>query len=282
MSTPSNLSLDFLKKDNAELIQNGRDGSVGITAPKTIEEVTIVQNSDGTWSQSSVEKSSPIKKDKQARTDEQIKYEDEVAAFTNLARKSDDIILNVQTEINNKKQQIIDLIADAVSFGCSCVVGTAVTNGVVIGIGSTVVNDKGFIKKYTGLDDPTSEIPFESDDTVNMSLSNSGTGYASGFTINSGAEVGLYKTVYPFTAFGIPNSTCSGYASSIGTLATEIGQLRNQIDNSLITKTNTIKDRKTTSEVFVWGYKSREHRVTKQTNQNNEVLEIIENESAYQ
>ena len=62
MSTPSNLSLDFLKKDNEELNQNGRDGSVGITAPKTIEEVTIVQNSDGTWSQSSVEKSSPIKR----------------------------------------------------------------------------------------------------------------------------------------------------------------------------------------------------------------------------
>lgn len=282
MSTPSNLSLDFLKKDNAELNQNGRDGSVGITAPKTIEEVTIVQNSDGTWSQSSVEKSSPIKKDKQARTDEQIKYENEVTAFTNLARKSDDVIIEVQNQINDKKQQIIDLIVDAVSLGCSCVIGTAVTNGVVIGIGSTVVNDRGFIKKYTGLDDPTSEIPFESDDTITISLSNSGTGYASGFSINSGDVVGIYKTVYPFTAFGIPNSTCAEYASSIGTLATEINQLRSQINNSLITKTNKIKDRKTTSEVFVWGYKSREHRVAKQTNENNDVLQTIENESAYQ
>jgi hypothetical protein len=92
----------------------------------------------------------------------------------------------------------------------------------------------------------------------------------------------LYKTVYPFTAFGIPNSTCAGYASSIGTLATEINQLRSQIDNSLITKTNKIKDRKTTSEVFVWGYKSREHRTKKQIDQNNDVLQTIENESAYQ
>ena len=282
MSTPFNLSLDFLKKDTEELDQNGRDGSVGITAPKNIENVKITQNSDGTWSQSSKKVKSPIKKDKQARSDESTKYDNEVSALTNLAKKSDDVILNVQTEINNKKQQIINIIADAVSFGCSCVVGTAVTNGVVLGIGSTVVNDRGFIKKYVGLDDPKSDIPFESESTITISSSNSGTGYQSGFSINSGAVVGLYKTVYPFIGVGFPDSTCAGYASSIATLATEIDDLRNQINNSLITKTNDIKDRKTTSEVFVLGYKSREHKVKKQKNQNKSVMEIIEGESAYQ
>jgi hypothetical protein len=282
MSTPFNLSLDFLKKDTQELDQNGRDGSVGITAPKEIEDVKITQNSDGSWSQSTKKVKSSIKKDKKARSDESEKYDKEVSALTNLAKKSDDIILDVQTKINSKKQQIINIIADAVSFGCSCVVGTAVTNGVVIGIGSTVVNDKGFIKKYVGLDDPTSDVPFESINTVTISASNSGTGYESGFSINSGAEVGLYKTVYPFTGVGFPDSTCAGYASSIATLATEIDDLRSQINNSLISKTNDIKDRKTTSEVFVWGYKSREHKIKKQKNQNKSVQEIIEGETAYQ
>lgn len=283
MSTPFNLSLDFLKKDTEELNQNGRDGSVGITAPKNIEEVKVNQNSDGSWNKSSKKVKSPVKKDKQARSDESAKYDGEVSALTNLARKSDDVILNVQTEINNKKQQIINIIADAVSFGCSCVVGTAITNGVVIGIGSTVVNDRGFIKKYTGLDNPKSEIPFESINTSTISSSNSGTGYESGFTINSGAVVGLYKTVYPYLGAGpfFPDSTCAGYASSIATLANEIDDLRDQINNSLITKTNNIKDRKTTSEVFVWGYKSREHRIKKQKDQNKSVIEIIDGESAY-
>lgn len=282
MSTPFNLSLNFLKNDTEELNQSGRDGSVGISAPENIDEISIVQNSDGTWSQTSNRIKSSIKKDKKARSDELIKYEDEVSAFVDLAKRTDTTVLNIQTEINNKKQQIIDLIADAVGFGCSCVVGAALTNGIVLGIGSDVVNDRGVIKKYSGLDDPTAEVPFQSDDTITINASNLGTGYATDFIINSGSVVGTYKTVYPFTAFGLPDSTCAGYASSIATLATEIDQLRGQINSSLINKTNKIKDRKTTSEVFVWGYKSRENKINKQINQNNDVLQTIENESAYQ
>jgi len=52
--------------------------------------------------------------------------------------------------------------------------------------------------------------------------------------------------------------------------------LRSQIDSDLITKTNTIKDRKTTSEVFVWGYASREHKVQDQIDINNTVINTIE------
>ena len=46
--------------------------------------------------------------------------------------------------------------------------------------------------------------------------------------------------------------------------------------SDLITKTNTIKDRKTTSEVFVWGYASREHKVQDQININNTAINTIE------
>ncbi len=281
MSFENNLSLDFLKKDNQNLIQNGQDSSEGIIPSKEFEEVSVNQNGDGTWSKSSVEKKSPVKKDNTARSDEAKQYSEEVGALETYAKVSDNKIISIATQINEKKQLIFDKVTEAISAGCSVGIGTsgadAIINGVTIGVGVTITDDYPFIKKYGGLDDPTAEVPFNSDDTITLTTSNSGKGYFSGFTENGGSDVGIYRTVFNNAlAPATPPTICADRTAEIIILANEINVLRSQIDSDLITKTNTIKDRKTTSEVFVWGYASREHKVQDQIDINNTVINTIE------
>ena len=290
MSFDSNLSLDFLKKDNKNLEENGKDGTPEIVAPKEYEDVSINQNDDGTWSKSSVEKDSQVKKDNQARSDEFKQYSDEVSALENLAKISDNKIISIATQINAKKQLIFDKIQEAVSAGCSVGLSTfgtlPVVNGVTIGVGLTITDDFPFIKKYSGLDDFNANIPFNSDDTLTLTSSNSGKGYFSGFTENGGGDVGTFKTVFydPDNTEVIPDPTsiCAARTAEIIILANEINTLRSQIDNTLISNTNDVKDRKTTSEVFVWGYGSRENKIQDQINTNTSVINTIEGQSGYQ
>lgn len=281
MSFENNLSLDFLKKDNQNLSRNGQDSSEGIIPSKEFEEVSVNQNGDGTWSKSSVEKKSPVKKDNTARSDEAKQYSEEVTALETYAKVSDNKIISIATQINEKKQLIFTKVTEAISAGCSVGLGTfgttAIVNGVTIGVGFTITDDYPFIKKYGGLDDPTAEVPFNSDDTVTLTTSNSGKGYFSGFTENGGSDVGIYRTVFNNPLLpAVPPTICATTTAEIIILANEINVLRSQIDSDLITKTNTIKDRKTTSEVFVWGYASREHKVQDQIDINNIVINTIE------
>jgi len=208
-------------------------------------------------------------------------YSEEVGALETYAKVSDNKIISIATQINEKKQLIFDKVTEAISAGCSVGLGTfgatAIVNGVTIGVGVTITDDYPFIKKYGGLDDPTAEVPFNSDDTITLTTSNSGKGYFSGFTENGGSDVGIYRTVFNNAlAPATPPTICADRTAEIIILANEINVLRSQIDSDLITKTNTIKDRKTTSEVFVWGYASREHKVQDQIDINNTVINTIE------
>lgn len=281
MSFENNLSLDFLKKDNQNLSKNGQDSSEGIAPSKEFEEVSVNKNGDGTWNKSSVEKKSPVKKDNTARSDEAKQYSEEVGALETYAKVSDNKIISIATQINEKKQLIFTKVTEAISAGCSVGLGTsgspAIVSGVIIGVGFTITDDFPFIKKYGGLDDPKAEVPFNSDDIVTLTTSNSGKGYFSGFTENGGSDVGIYRTVFNDTlAPATPPTICADRTAEIIILANEIDVLRSQIDSELITKTNKIKDRKTTSEVFVWGYASREHKVQDQIDINNTVINTIE------
>jgi HAMP domain-containing protein len=190
-------------------------------------------------------------------------------------------LLSIATQINEKKQLIITKVTEAISAGCSFGMATAIINGVTVGVGSTVVGDYAYIKKYSGLDNYSSSNPFSSDDTLTLSASNSGTGYFSGFTANAGSTVGTYYTVF-YDGFASPPTICATRTAEIDALATEINTLRSQINVALIVNTNTIKDRKTSSEVFVWGYKSRDKKVRNFTSNNDTVMSTIRNESAFQ
>ena len=286
MSSDKNLALDLLNEENKNLSQNGNDGSVGIEAAETFDDVKINQNDDGTWSRSSTPKNSGVKKDNVARNEELQGYQSEVDALKRLAQKSDDKIISIKTQINEKKQLIYDKITEAISAGCSVGIGTfgigAVVNGVVLGVGVTITQDYTYIKKYSGLDNPSSSVPFSSDDTIALTSSNSGDGYFSGYTENGGANVGIYRTVFnnPLNP-ATPTTICADRTAEILTLANEINTLRGQIDNTLISNANSVKDRKTTSEVFVWGYQSRENKISSSISENNSVISTIESQEEF-
>lgn len=282
MINPADRAILSLELDNQVLSKSGGDGSVGITPPTTITDVTFVQDEKGRWVKDERPSDSNLKKDTTERAKELESEETDVQNFTDLAKISDDRLLVIATQINEKKQLIITKVTEAISAGCSFGMSTAVINGVTVGVGSTVVGDYAYIKKYSGLDNYSSSNPFSSDDTLTLTASNSGTGYFSGFTANAGSTVGTYYTVFNGLLPPTPPTICATRTAEIDALATEISTLRSQINNALIANTNTIKDRKTTSEVFVWGYKSRDKKVNSFVSNNDTVISTIKNESAFQ
>lgn len=283
MINPAERSIKSLEIDNKFLSTSGGDGSVGITPPTEIANATFIQNSQGRWKKSEQEVDSNIKKDKEVRAEELLTEETAIQNFTDLSKISDNALLDIATQINQKKQLIITKVNEAISAGCSFGMSTAVINGVTVGVASEVTNDLAYIKKYSGLENYSSNNPFSSDDTLALSASNSGTGYFSGFTQNGGSTVGIYYTVandpeLPAT----PSTICATRTSEIEALALEISALRSQINSALISNTNTIKDRKTASEVFVWGYKSRDRKISSFVTDNNNAISAIQNESTFQ
>lgn len=283
MINPADRAILSLEFDNQILSKSGGDGSVGITPPTTITDVTFVQDEKGRWVKDETPTDSDVKKDTTVRAEELASEETDVQNFTDLAKISDNNLLSIVTQINEKKQLIVTKITEAISAGCSF--GrptTAIINGVTVGVGSTVVGDYAYIKKYSGLDNYSSSNPFSSDDTLTLTASNSGTGYFSGFTANGGSTVGTYYTVFTGLIPPTPPTICATRTAEINVLATEINTLRSQINNTLITNTNTIKDRKTTSEVFVWGYKSRDRKVSSFVSDNDSVISTIQNETEFQ
>jgi hypothetical protein len=283
MSDPILRSIANLSFDNDELSTYGSDTAGDIEPPKEVEEVNFSQDSNGKWAKYTESKSTNIKKDIVLRQNESDKYDTEVKDFTELAQISDDKIIIIATQINEKKQLIIDKIAEAAGAGCSIGIGTsalpspAVVGGVTLGVGVTVTKDYPHIKKYGGLDN-YGGVPFSSDDIIELTSSNSGKGYFSGFSENGGASIGTYYAISGVSTNPFVDLTiCSDCNVAISQAAADIATLRSQLDTALIESTNKIKERKTESEVFVWGYKSRDSRIDDYRTTNNSTLDTLNN-----
>ena len=279
MSDPFVRSIKNLSFDNEVLSTHGSDTVKDIETPKEVEKIEFSQDSDGKWSQYNQTEKINVEKDIVLRQNESDRYDTEVKDFTELAQISDDKIISIATQINQKKQLIIDKIAEAAGAGCSVGAGDsgapsqAVVGGVTLGVGVTITKDYPYIKKYGGLDN-YGGTPFSSDDVIELTASKSGQGYFSGFTENGGVVVGTYYTVYSGNPF-IPITDCAECTAVITQAAADIATLRSQLDTTLIDNTNKIKDRKTESEVFVWGYKSRDSRVDSYRTTNNETIDTL-------
>lgn len=286
MSDPFLSSIQNLRIDTKDVLTYGSDTVDDINPPKEVESVEFSQDPSGKYSKDTKNKDSNIVKDIKMRQDETDLHEKEVDDFIKLARTSDDKLLALATQINQRKHLIISKINEAVSAGCSVGIGTtvklgspAIVNGVEVGIGLTVTEDFAYIKKYAGLDNYTGGVPFSSDDVITLSSSNTGKGYFSGFTENGGPSIGTYYTISAgiSTIFGIGSTAaCQAITNEIVVIAAEIADLRSQIDYTLMNKINKVKDRKTESEVFLWGYKSRDHKIETIRDNNDDTINTIE------
>ena len=243
------------------------------TIPKTFDITKVEQGSDGRWVESEETNDQPGKKTKEVRDDKLAKDEQDVQNYKELASVSDRDLLNGVTRINAKKQEIDALINQAISIGCSHVQIISPGN---IGIASFVTADSGKIKKYQ-FHDLSIKNPYVTT-TEDLSQSNLGDGYETVFTINGGGEVGAYKSITynPTHQIVINGATiCPGYATSISALIADIQTIQGGVDRDLIADTNTLKRKKTDSELFVWGQKRREVVLDDQKQDNEDTRQLI-------
>ncbi len=279
--------------------QYGRDASAGIvTVPKaTYKETTIEVNPEtGRYEKTESDIQNPVRKDVDKRQDELNFYKGQVGSLQQISEVADTKLYNTITEINSKKNQIIQIITDATAVSCGCSSTeplNTVVNGVTLGVGATFVEDYAFIKTYGGMDS-NDDNPFGNITESTMTENNLGNGFESGFTINrvetsgdpsTGVEILGFRTL---TGLAIPSlgecddDDCASRLSQVEALAAEIGTLRSGIDSQLITDTNTVKEEKSKSELFVWSYEHTEksNAAIKQDQVN--VQSVIENQSGFE
>ena len=270
-------SIFSLDQENKELDGVLTENFQDTTLPTTFESTKVEQGSDGKWKESKQTNEQPGKKSKQIRNDRLAKDEQDVQNYKDLASISDRDLLDKVTQINQKKNEIIILMENAISTGCTSVLTETPSS---VGIGSTVHNDSATIQKYQ-FDDYSTSNPYVSS-TVDLTISNSGDGYSTQYTVSAGSSVGLYTTIgYDATHWsnmggsGNGETICAGYASSITNLIVEIENLQSLIDTNLITDTNTLKDKKSDSELFVWGQKRQETKLEAQKTSNENTKTLI-------
>lgn len=281
--------------------QYGRDASAGIvTDPKaTYKETTIEANPEtGKYEKTESDIQNPVRKDVDKRQDELNFYKGQVSSLQQISEVADTKLYNTITEINSKKNQIIQIITDATAVSCGCSSTEAlntVVNGVTLGVGATFVEDYAFIKTYGGMDS-NDDNPYGNITESTMTENNLGKGFESGFTINrvetsgdpsTGVEILGFRTLtglaIPFNILGeCDDDDCASKLSQVEALAAEIGTLRSGIDSQLITDTNTVKEEKSKNELFVWSYEHTEksNAATKQDQAN--VQSVIENQSGFE
>tara|TARA_Y100000356_G_scaffold106848_1_gene92827 strand:+ start:1 stop:903 length:903 start_codon:yes stop_codon:yes gene_type:complete len=300
MKREAELAIDSIRKQNKELGKGGTDSIPDITVPSTYEDRSVAQNDDGTWNQNIIEEEIPVKKDIDQRASELEGFERDVTNYENLAKIGDNKVLSILGEINAKKLEIVDTISDAVSAGCSVLVGNGLwgpvtVDGVVLGPANTqtvyntdypqLTEDSVKLYKYDNLDVYSSDAPFTGISSAIITGTNVGTGFTNQCFANFGGTVGMYKTIT-----GAEGGACGAFRDKVFTLAAEINTLRNSLGTDwdagsyvgVLKDTIEVKDIKTGAETMVWSYKNEDEEIEQQKNSNNSLISTIEGQSEFQ
>ena len=300
MKREAELVIDSIRKQNKELSKGGTDSIPDITVPSTYEDRSVAQNDDGTWNQNIIEEEIPVKKDIDQRASELEGFERDVTNYENLAKIGDNKVLSILGEINAKKLEIVDTISDAVSAGCSVLVGNGLwgpvtVDGVVLGPANTqtvhntdypvLTEDSVKLYKYDNLDVYSSDAPFTGISSAIITGTNVGTGFTNQCFANFGGTVGMYKTIT-----GAEGGACGAFRDKVFTLAAEINTLRNSLGTDwdagsyvgVLKDTIEVKDIKTGAETMVWSYKNEDEEIEQQKNSNNSLISTIEGQSEFQ
>jgi len=188
----------------------------------------------------------------------------------------DNVVVNILTSINLKKQQIVTIASQAAAGNpTACGIGTlaagvtavyaSVTNGTVatgigitagdnVGLASTAVVGYGTVYadtlvayRFPNLENGnySTDNPIESPGNVTVTSSNAGIGKTTIFTENNGSSLG---NVFQITGGG---GSCTGWASSITSLINEIATLRAGI-STYVNAVNVVKDYKHAQQLDYW------------------------------
>jgi hypothetical protein len=283
-------SIDYLTSNNNLLNTYNTDPNGGsVSYPNTINKKIVTQDANGKWVDQYVEEESPVKDPQKQKQDERDDIDSRIGSFQQTSAILDNKIIGINSTINFKKSQIVNLIATAIGAGCSFISttgsnGAQDVGGVAIGIGSTVYSDAASISVYTNLSNYSTTNPFSPSVTSTLTLSNAGTGYTTLTVNNGGSSVGSYSSI-PTTAgqhSGAPSpAACAGYGSSVISIAAELTALRTQRDLYL-TNLNTLKKKTKVEELKRWGLKRSDQSIQDQKTSNQSLIDLINSQSEFQ
>lgn len=271
------------------------------TTPKSIKTRNISQNPDGTWSDNPVELVNLIKTPLEIQQEEYDKQEKTVDDYKKLSKPYDNQMYDYNVQVNQIKQQIIDIVNTAVSFGCSTTpsyqpeidpsTGFAIIpkklpvlkiDGIGVGRGEEIYTDLVKIKRYENMENLEDNNVFEETQS-RLNPSRFGQGFENIVENNDGDSLGVYKIINPYVvgyagtvAILTPSSTCSGYASSITQVVQAITGIRKSREKYL-SVVNVIKEDKTQEEVQIWGDKDVKKALNSRKNKLKKSIKNVSN-----
>ena len=178
--------IDILESEQVEL-DGAFEKQSTESAPTALEFDKIEQTEDGTWSQSKyTPKETFYDEDIVPQKEREIKNKADV--LQRLCREVDNKVMNFNSQINAKKQIIVNLSTEAINGNCNPGIAQS-TTGTPGEVGyttslvtnTTINNDVEFVKTYDKMAgpgyDPGATNPFDPDRTVQLNSSYSGYGY---------------------------------------------------------------------------------------------------------
>lgn len=178
--------IDILEAEQVEL-DGAFEKQTTERAPTALEFDKIEQTEDGTWSRSKYTPKETFY-DENVISDKETEIENKADVLQRLCREVDNKVMNFNSQINAKKQQIVTLSTEATNGNCNPGIAQS-TTGTPGAVGyttslsntTTINNDVEFVKIYDKMAGPGydsgAQNPFDPDRTIHLNSSYSGFGY---------------------------------------------------------------------------------------------------------
>lgn len=295
--------------------QNQLDGSFdrqsNIEAPKTVEKVSVTQNSDGTWSKNTTEEKSELY-DEGVVGQIETQIEKDTKTLQQFCAQYDDQIIAFNQQINAIKSQIVLLSIQANAGNCwpgiacsstapgstVCAIGTAATT-FNYATYTPINEDRDALSIYENMAGPgenfSASNPFDPDSIVTLTASYSGHGYENEKQDDGGTlllsqgrfdistnlsdhNARIIGTSRYYTGATIPAATCVAIANSIANLQSQIVSLRVQRDAAVNRNDlNAVKSTKTEKELQNWGNKNLYKKIESRKSKNAGPISAVNN-----
>ena len=202
--------------------------------------------------------------------EEEIPKQDEtINEFTQIVTPIDNEVVSITSQINGLKNQIVVLSQQAYSVGC----GT--TSGATTIYPDTVqtYSENMTSSSYDGAD------PFGGQSNTLLTSSNVGVGTFLVYNQDDSSQSGigtLYASISSCnnSLLGCNSTICTGYASSIAALESQIPPLRAQLPNK-ISDSNAIKTERRFSQTERYGQKNGLATLNQRNSDMNSVIGVI-------
>lgn len=196
-----------------------------------------------------------------------------IDSYSPYLQKLDDQIISITASINDLKNQIVVLSEDARSVGCGTTVGMSTVYPDIV----RYHTENATSESYDGKD------PFGGQSSSPLNLSSVGVGTILILTQNdsSGAGIGtLYGGIGSCFSPGIgsclTDADCTGYATSIASLNTQITTLRNQLP-TIISNSNSLREERRYSQIERYGQKRGVAELKSRNSSMQSTISVLEN-----